>query len=338
MEITRVKEIAEKFSSKNVAIVGDVMVDSYVWGEANRISPEAPVPVVHVKKKTQCLGGAANVMRNVVTLGGHVGAYGVYGDDATGRELKNLMEDYEIDHSHMILDRSRQTIEKKRVVAGGQQLVRIDYEDLTEVSKEIRDKVVSQVIREIESGLIDAVIFEDYAKGLLVGEMLEQVLVKAREHDVKVALDPHPGHPLQVEGLTLMTPNRNEAFGLAGIYCSEPVEPVENDTALMEVADKLLKTWKPDYLLITLGAQGMALFEKDGSFVSIPTQAREVYDVSGAGDTVISAFTLALISGATGEEAAIFANHAAGVVVGKVGTVSVDIHEVYESFENEELS
>jgi D-beta-D-heptose 7-phosphate kinase/D-beta-D-heptose 1-phosphate adenosyltransferase len=133
-----------------------------------------------------------------------------------------------------------------------------------------------------------------------------------------------------------MTPNRNEAFGLAGIYCSEPVTPVENDTALMKVAEVLMKTWGPDYLLITLGAQGMALFEKNGDFVVIPTQAREVYDVSGAGDTVISAFSLALISGATGEEAAIFANHAAGVVVGKVGTVSVDIHEVYESFQDEE--
>jgi len=337
MKLDRIQQIISEFGSKKVAVVGDVMVDSYIWGEASRISPEAPVPVVHVKKKTQCLGGAANVMRNVVTLGGNVEAYGVNGDDVTGRELKNLLDGYGIDHTHMVLDRSRRTIEKQRVVAGGQQLLRIDFEDQGDVSLEIREKVSANLIHQIENNAVDAIIFEDYAKGLLDASMIEKILAKAKAAGVKVALDPHPGHPLHVEGLTLMTPNRNEAFGLAGLYCSEPVCPVENDKGLMEVAAKLRETWNPDYLLITLGAQGMALFEKDGGFISIPTQAQEVYDVSGAGDTVISAFTMALLAGATGEEAAIFANHAAGVVVGKVGTVSVDINEVVESFEKEEL-
>ena len=335
MNLDRIQEIISQFGSKGVAVVGDVMVDSYVWGEATRISPEAPVPVVHVKKKTQCLGGAANVMRNVITLGGNVEAYGVNGDDSTGRELKNLMDGYGINHAHMVLDRSRRTIEKQRVMAGGQQLVRIDYEDSGDVSHEIREKIVSLLLKQIERKSVDAIIFEDYAKGLLEAGMIEVVLAKAKAAGIKVALDPHPGHPLHVNGLTLMTPNRNEAFGLAGMYCSDPVSPVENDKGLMAVAAQLRETWNPDYLLITLGAQGMALFEKDGGFISIPTQAQEVYDVSGAGDTVISAFTMALLSGASGEEAAIFANHAAGVVVGKVGTVSVDIKEVVESFEKE---
>ena len=336
MKTERVKQIIAQFGDKKIAVVGDVMVDSYVWGDANRISPEAPVPVVHVKNKTQCLGGAANVMRNVITLGGNVDAHGVYGDDTTGKDLKELMDGYGIEHSEMVLDLTRRTIEKQRVMAGGQQLVRIDYEDLGEVSTEVRVKVVNQLIKQIEDKSVDAIIFEDYAKGLLDASMIEKVLKKAKDFGVKVALDPHPGHPLHVNGLTLMTPNRNEAFGLAGMYCSEPISPVEDDKALMDVATRLRETWNPDYLLITLGAQGMALFEKDGGFISIPTQAQEVYDVSGAGDTVISAFTMALLSGASGEEAAIFANHAAGVVVGKVGTVSVEIDEVVESFVKEE--
>lgn len=336
MKLKRIQQIITQFGSKNIAVVGDVMVDSYVWGDANRISPEAPVPVVHVKKKTQCLGGAANVMRNVVTLGGNVDAYGVIGEDITGKELIKLMDGYGINHSQMVLDSSRRTIEKQRVVAGGQQLVRIDYEDLVEVSQGVRKKVTDLLIEQIEAGSVDAIIFEDYAKGLLDANMIETVLKRAKSAGIKVALDPHPGHPLQVSGLTLMTPNRNEAFGLAGMYCSEPICPVESDKALIEVANRLRDTWNPDYLLITLGAQGMALFEKNGSFISIPTQAQEVYDVSGAGDTVISAFTMALLSGATGEEAAVFANHAAGVVVGKVGTVSVEIDEVVESFTKEE--
>ncbi len=337
MKLERLHEVVSAFGDKKVAVVGDVMIDSYVWGEASRISPEAPVPVVHVKKKTQCLGGASNVMRNVVTLGGNVKAFGVQGDDMAGRELTTLLESYGIDRSHMVVDRSRKTIEKQRVVAGGQQLLRIDYEDLGDVEFSVREQIVESLLVQIANKSVDAIIFEDYAKGLLDAGMIEKVLEKAKPAGITVALDPHPGHPLHVEGLTLMTPNRNEAFGLAGLYCSEPVCPVEDDVALMEVAAKLRETWNPDYLLITLGAQGMALFKKDGSFVSIPTQAQEVFDVSGAGDTVISAFTLALLSDASGEEAAVFANHAAGVVVGKVGTVSVDINEVIKSFEKEDL-
>lgn len=337
MNIERIQTLIKNFGGKRIAVVGDVMVDSYVWGETSRISPEAPVPVVHVKKKTQCLGGASNVMRNVVTLGGNVYSYGVIGDDQTGIELRHLLDNYSISHDNLIVDPSRQTIEKMRVMAANQQLLRVDYEDTGEVGDDYRTQLIETLIKEIKAGSVDGVIFEDYAKGLLEVSMIEKVIDIAREHNVAIALDPHPGHPLQAKGLTLMTPNRLEAFGLAGMYCHDPVTPVKDDTALMEVAKKLRETWEPDYLLITLGAQGMALFDKEGTFISIPTQAKEVFDVSGAGDTVIASFTLALLSGATGEEAAIFANHAAGVVVGKVGTVSVDINEVVESFTKEEL-
>jgi D-beta-D-heptose 7-phosphate kinase/D-beta-D-heptose 1-phosphate adenosyltransferase len=336
MNDKRLKEIVAEFKGKRIAVLGDLMLDAYVFGKASRISQEAPVPVVQVKKMHQTLGGAANVMRNVITLGGQVSAFGLIGDDLTGQELLTLLKDYEINHDGVLVDASRRTIQKKRVIAGAQQLVRIDYEDIHPVSEELREKLVSRIIEEIKQKEIDAVIFEDYAKGLLNVSMLDDIIREANKMGVITALDPHPGHPLEAKGLVLMTPNRSEAFGLAGVYCSDPISPVENDKNLNKVSAALLEKWEAKHLLITLGAQGMALFEGDGNRFVIPTRAREVFDVSGAGDTVIAAYTLALLGGATAVEAAEIANHAAGVVVGKVGTVSVELEELMKSFEDRE--
>lgn len=188
----------------------------------------------------------------------------------------------------------------------------------------------------IDRGEIDAVIFEDYGKGLLEESMLQRIVDAACRKNIITALDPKPGHLMHVKGLTVMKPNRTEAFAMAGVFQKDSGVAVADDHDLKLVAEKLLEEWRPEHLLISLAAQGMALFRKNAEIVIIPTRAREVYDVSGAGDTVIAAFTLAMTAGATPEEAAEIANHAAGIVVGKVGTVTVSADELIKSFDLED--
>lgn len=331
ISLERVERIATRFAGKRIAVFGDLMLDVYEWGAASRISQEAPVPIVRIQRGSDCLGGAANVMRNVVTLGGRVDAYGVIGDDLNGERLKTRLDEYEINADGVVADPERRTIEKRRIIAGNQQLLRIDYEDPAPVSASIKHRLVDLVLGKIERSEMEAIIFEDYAKGLLDQDMVETVRAAAAAKGIIVALDPNPAHKLLVEGLTLITPNRQEAFGMAEVYCSDSAgDGVEE--RLGEVARRLGERWKPEHLLITLGSRGMALYDRGGDSVIIPTRAREVFDVSGAGDTVIAAFTLALLGDASGEEAAEIANHAAGVVVGKIGTVSVELSELMGSF------
>jgi len=335
MKKARLTKIVDKFRDMKIAVVGDLMLDVYIWGKTSRISPEAPVPVVQVKKKTCCLGGAANVMRNVVTLGGKVKAYGVIGDDSGGDQMKSLFDDYNIDSTSLSVDKSRRTTQKERIIASAQQLLRVDFEDTGKLDNAIRQEIVVELKHLINSKSIDAIIFEDYGKGVLNEEMLNQIVAIAKENDIITSLDPKPGHLLKVKGLTVMKPNRSEAFAITGTFSQGNGIAVEDDKQLHAVAAQLLDEWKPDYLIISLAAQGMALFRKDAEMVVIPTKAREVYDVSGAGDTVIAAFTLALGTGADPVEAAEIANHAAGIVVGKVGTVTVSKDELLESFNRE---
>jgi len=335
MKKTRLTQIVDKFRDMRIAVVGDLMLDVYIWGKASRISPEAPVPIVQVKKKSCCLGGAANVMRNVVTLGGKVKAYGIIGDDSDGNEMKKLFESYSIDPASLSIDKSRRTTKKQRIIASAQQLLRVDFEDTEKIDDVIRQEIIIELKKLIDAKAVDAIIFEDYGKGVLNEEMLNQVIACARENNIITSLDPKPGHLLKVKGLTVMKPNRSEAFAITGTFSQGNGMPVEEDKQLHAVAAQLLDEWEPDYLIISLAAQGMALFRKNAEMVVIPTKAREVYDVSGAGDTVIAAFTLALSTGADPVEAAEIANHAAGIVVGKVGTVTVSKDELLESFNRE---
>ncbi len=338
MNISRLKEIVNFFKDKKIAVVGDLMLDVYIWGKASRISPEAPVPIVEVSKKTSCLGGASNVMRNVVTLGGQVKAFGIIGSDHAGAEIASMLTGYSIESKSVYTDSCRRTTMKQRVIAGSQQLLRIDYEDTDPVDKKLRAKIVSDLLELIESSAVDAIIFEDYGKGLLDEGMLAAAVHAASRKGIITSLDPKPGHLLNVKGLTVIKPNRSEAFAMAGKFAKDGNIQVEQDKGLKEVAEILMAEWEPDYLLISLAAQGMALFRKDSPMIVIPTRAREVFDVSGAGDTVISAFSLALAAGASGQEAAVIANHAAGIVVGKVGTVTVSADELIKSFGEGELN
>jgi len=335
MKKTRLTQIVDNFREIRIAVVGDLMLDVYIWGKASRISPEAPVPVVQVKKKSCCLGGAANVMRNVVTLGGNVKAYGVIGDDSGGDEMKKLFENYNIDPASLSIDKSRRTTQKERIIASAQQLLRVDFEDIEKLDDIIHQEIIIELKKLIDSQAIDAIIFEDYGKGVLNEKMLNQIIASAKENNIITSLDPKPGHLLKVKGLTVMKPNRSEAFAITGTFSQGNGIAVKDDKQLHAVAAQLLDEWEPDYLIISLAAQGMALFRKDAEMVVIPTKAREVYDVSGAGDTVIAAFTLALSTGADPVEAAEIANHAAGIVVGKVGTVTVSKDELLESFNRE---
>ena len=332
MRKKEVNNIISKFQDKKIAVVGDLMLDVYVWGKVSRISPEAPVPIVHVRNKTYALGGAANVMRNITSLGGKALAFGITGREKNGTFLLGLMKEQGINTENIIVDENYLTIEKQRIMADSQQLARVDYENKETISQSIQDSITSRIISKIEENEVDAVIFEDYAKGLLSSEMINRVIESAKVKNIPVALDPHPSHKLDIKGLTLMTPNQAEAFSLAGVYPKELSDPVYKDPTLLEVAGKLNNEWSVEQLLITLGVNGMALFERGKDVIHIPTKAKDVFDVTGAGDTVIASYTLALLGGATGSEASDISNHAAGIVVGRVGTSSVTPEELINLF------
>ncbi len=327
MSATKFHAILSHFPECRIAVLGDMMLDVYLWGKVTRISPEAPVPVVNVNRRTSCLGGAANVMRNVATLNAHAHAFGTVGNDPTADELLASLAEYRIRCDAVERDPSRRTTEKRRVIAGAQQLCREDYEDVHPVDDAIRRRMVNRIVDLIRNGELDAVIFEDYRKGMLAEWMLEEVVAEARRAKVVTALDPKPGSMKPVRGITVMKPNRVEAFALAGVEDGPGGDPA-SDAALSEAAARLMESWQPEHLLISLAAQGMALYDRSLRPQVIPTRAREVFDVSGAGDTVTATFALSLVSGATPVEAAELANLAAGVVVGKMGTVPVRFEEL----------
>jgi len=326
-----------RFKNGRIAVLGDIMLDVYLWGSVTRISPEAPVPVINVQKRTSCPGGAANVMRNLSTLTAEAEAFGVIGKDATGKELLSLMADCGINTAGIISSRDRRTTEKCRVIAGAQQLLRADFEDTCPISDKLKNKLVRSVTTLIQQKEIDAVIFDDYAKGTLSANMLTEIISEAKKYGVITILDPKPkaGGVTPVSGLTLLKPNRGEAFALAGLSDPGQVNDPAEDKALAEAAEIIFKIWQPENLLISLANQGMILYCGDAESVIIPTLAREVFDVSGAGDTVAAVATLALATGSEPEIAAKLANRAAGIVVGKIGTAPILYDELAAAIQQE---
>jgi D-glycero-beta-D-manno-heptose-7-phosphate kinase len=329
----RLNEILSQAAKKRIVVIGDLMLDEFVWGKVGRISPEAPVPVVQVTSETFFPGGAANVARNLREFVGDIAVIGIIGADRGGRQLRTLLADQKIDTAGTIEDSHFQTITKTRVIAGHQQVVRVDREEVRAPTA----AQVQQVTKEVHGLLskIDAVIFEDYGKGFLSAELVRQICADARAAGKIVAADPNPRHPLEWRDTTVVKPNRAEAFMAAGIPCPDSSKSPENDEELIKVGTTLLEKWDTKYLLITLGEQGMMLFQKDASPHHIPTKAQQVFDVSGAGDTAIALFTLALCCEASPIEAAEIANHASAVVVGKLGTATVTAEELRASFKND---
>lgn len=323
-------DLAKHIPGKRIAVIGDVMLDTYLTGSASRISQEAPVPVVLEKNRTSCLGGAANVMRNITSLGGKAFAFGVIGDDAAGEKLRELLRKDGVDDSFIELDQ-RRTTEKMRVLANNQQVVRIDSEDTREISAEVAAKICGNIKKMIAGNGVDAIIFEDYNKGVLTQSMMDEIVAAASERGIFTSLDPHPGHGVVVRGLSLITPNRLEAFGLAGLPYKDPDDPAVRMELLRQVAKGIDEKWAVKNLLITLSAEGMGLFRQGQDPFLMPTVAREVFDVSGAGDTVIATYTLFKSCGASDEIAMHLSNIAAGIVVGRVGTVTTNLAEMRNS-------
>lgn len=330
-------QAVSRFKNGRIAVLGDIMMDVYLWGSVTRISPEAPVPIVNIQRRTSCPGGAANVMRNLASLNAGAAAFGVIGRDSAGKELLSLMENCGISTKGVITSADRRTTEKCRVVAGAQQLLRADFEETSQLSDKLRNKLVRSVIALIRNREIDAVIFDDYAKGTLSTDMLTRIITEAKKYSVITVLDPKPRTSCvtPVSGLTLLKPNRSEAFALAGIPDPGQVGDPAEDKALARAAKIIFEIWEPENLLISLANQGMSLYCGDAEPVLIPTLAREVFDVSGAGDTVAAVAALALATGSTPELAAELANRAAGIVVGKIGTAPILYDELLSAIKQE---
>jgi len=324
----RVREILEKAPGFGILVIGDLILDEFVWGRVTRISPEAPVPVVEVDSETYYPGGAANVARNLREFAERVYVMGSVGVGGHADHLTRLLREHRISLDCLQQDPNYQTIVKTRIIARHQQVVRVDREKKTGLSAIQAEHAIGQVEEMLPR--LDAIIFEDYGKGLLEQGMVDRIIALANNKIITV--DPNPRNRLTWNSVTAVTPNRSEAFASAGQPWTEPAEPAAADANLLEVGRILLMKWKVENLLITLGEQGMMLFREGSSPFYIPTRAREVFDVSGAGDTAIALFTLALCGGATAVEAATISNHASGIVVGKLGTATVTVAELLASF------
>jgi rfaE bifunctional protein kinase chain/domain len=330
MELQRLQEILDQAPHKHILVIGDLMLDEFVWGKVGRISPEAPVPVVEVTGQSFYPGGAANVARNLCEFIGHVSVVGRVGKDDSGTQLRNLLTGEKIDIAHLVEDRDFPTIVKTRIIARHQQVVRVDREKVVSPSDEQIARVVAAVRKVLPEN--DALIFEDYGKGFLAHELVSQIARDARAASKIIAADPNPRNLIEWHGMTVVKPNRTEAFLAAGIAWCDPDKPPDEDVELVRAGTKLLEKWDAKCILITLGEHGMMLFQRDKPPHHIPTKAQEVFDVSGAGDTAIALFTLALACNATPREAAEIATHGSAVVVGKLGTATVTRDELIASF------
>jgi len=323
--------VVERFPEQRILVVGDLMLDRYVSGSVSRLSPEAPVPVVHVTRDHALPGGAANVALNIRALGAEASVAGILGTDSRGDELLDLLAAARIGTEGVLRFEGVQTPVKTRVVAGRQQVVRVDREDPPEATQPAMARLGARLDALI--GGVQGVIIEDYGKGSVAQPVVDAVLKRAQAEGVRVGLDPKDNHDLRMNGIALATPNYAEACAAAGLVPTELGPRPLQESALANAGPLLRAKWGTELLLITLGPHGMYLLGPDGTPRVIPTRAREVFDVSGAGDTVIGCALLALASGAGHEAAAVLANYAAGVVVGKLGTATCSPAELLAAIE-----
>jgi D-beta-D-heptose 7-phosphate kinase/D-beta-D-heptose 1-phosphate adenosyltransferase len=312
------RKVLDRSEPPRVLVVGDVMLDRFVWGDVGRISPEAPVPVVRVQRETVHLGGAANVAANLRSMGASAAVTGILGRDAAGDLLNSNLEEAGIE-SRLIAAPGRETTVKTRIIARAQQVVRVDREDDATLDAETGDRL----LREIRSGLADAdaLVVSDYGKGVVGGDLLGTVLPEARERRLPVVIDPKPRNFSHYQPATVISPNEAEAARAMALE-------IHNDQDCLGAARAVLDRLRTDSVLVTRGERGMLLLERAGEPLFIPATAREVYDVTGAGDTVVAVLAMALGSGASLEEAARLANHAAALVVAKVGTAWTTLDEI----------
>jgi len=314
----------KKFPEAGVLVIGDIMVDHYIWGKVKRISPEAPVPVVEVSKESLLLGGAANVVNNILSLGGRVFISGIIGRDDMGRVLIHELRVRGIDTTGIVVEGDRPTTVKTRIIAHNQQVVRFDRENRVDIDSTTMFLILEYVKKTLPE--IKAIVISDYCKGVITKHLIGEILKLNAE--IFIAVDPKIGHFDYYNGASLITPNITEASVGSGIE-------ITDERTLIDAGKTLLKKLGCKAVLITRGDEGMSLFEAGGGVTHIPTFAKEVYDVTGAGDTVIATFTLAHSAGATMKEAAILANHAAGIVVGEIGTATVRAEDLLQNLNTE---
>lgn len=308
-----------KETTPNILVLGDLMIDHYLWGSCERISPEAPVQVVDIAKETTVLGGAGNVVNNLHSLGANVSVSSVIGNDEEGRELLNMLESINVNCDNIIIQENRKTSKKSRVIAVSQQIIRYDKESKEDITETSVRKITEALSKNIS--LYDAVILSDYGKGVLTDTLSEAIIELANVNNVKVLVDPKGSDFSKYKGAYLLTPNKKEAILATQIE-------IKDDESLKEALLKLKKECDLDISLITLSEDGIATYDKEVEI--FPTVAKEVFDVTGAGDTVIASIAFALSAGMTLQETAAFSNLAAGVVVGKIGSATVSIDEIEE--------
>jgi len=320
-----VEEIARTIGERTVVVLGDLMLDEFIWGDVSRISPEAPVPVVDIRRQSTHLGGAANVLANLVALGSKACVIGVVGDDDAGNKLQSELRRHSALQTNdlLIKDNSRPTTIKTRIIAHSQMVVRADREHRALVNAQIEDQIIAAARAAIAGA--HALVVSDYDKGVITPRVLAEVLPAAYKH-MPVLIDPKLRNFDSYRPATLVTPNHHEALRMANIE-------EDSDSGLQIAGRKIQARLACDSLLITRGDRGMILFEGNNDPIQVNTAAREVYDVTGAGDTVIATLAAALAGGASMTDAALLANHAAGIVVGKVGTATATISEILDSIE-----
>ena len=317
----RALEIIKNFSRSKVLVVGDIMVDHFIWGRVSRISPEAPVPVVEVQSDDYMLGGCANVLNNIFSLGGKVYATSVIGSDNMGQRLLEEFRRKHIDTDGIIVESNRPTTLKTRIVAHNQQVVRFDQESRNSIESRSVEKIIKYIKKVMD--VLDVIVISDYNKGVITRSLMDCIREAISGRNTLVCVDPKQNDFSLYHGFDIVTPNNYEAGRAAGMDITDGQD-------ITRVGKMLLDRFNFKALLITRGEEGMSLFEKDGktTHTTFPAEAREVYDVTGAGDTVIGVFALCVASGATFKEAAALANYAAGIVVGKVGTAIISQDEL----------
>jgi len=323
------RPFVSRFAGRRLLVLGDLMTDRYLWGRVERISPEAPVPVVSIDQETYSLGGSANVAHNLASLGAKVELVGLVGADAAGAHLSQAVAERGVDTRGLVVDRARRTTVKTRVIAHQQQVVRTDEEDAQDAQGDAEARLIESLERALPTA--EALIVSDYGKGVITSATLGWALAAARAKGVPVCVDPKETHFFNYQGVAVLTPNVHEAGRAFG-------RTIRNEETLLAAGAALREKLAADALLITRGAEGMSLFESSGAVTHLPTVAREVFDVTGAGDTVVSVYALALAAGADPKIAAFLANHAAGLVVRHAGTAVTTVLELLAALSAEPLA
>lgn len=322
MRINKLEKILDYFKKIKIAVIGDIILDNYIIGTVDRISPEAPVSVVSITGERFVLGGAANVVNNLVSLGSKPLCFGIIGEDSNGYKLLNAFREKNIDVTGIFRIEDRPTTIKKRIISGTQQLLRLDLEDNSKIKKEIEDLLLSKIREHLYE--IDAFILSDYDKGVLTPRIAKKIIEMAKQTNKIVIVDPKPKNIQNYIGATSITPNRKEARECLG---------KDKNVDILKVGKELKVNLALENLLLTKSEEGISLFEKD-KVKHMPTYAKEVYDVTGAGDTVIAIYTLAGASGVKWDEAAKIANVAASIVVGKIGTSTVTREDILKFYKD----